>query len=330
MSIQSFKVAVVQAAPVVFNREGTLAKVSLLAEKASALGAKIVLFPEAFVSGYPRGMDFGAVVGSRSDQGRKDFQRYWESSVDIPGAASDELGRIARSSRIFLVIGVIEKDGGTLYCSVLFYSPEGELLGKHRKVMPTGSERLVWGFGDGSTLPVFQTPFGKLGAVICWENYLPLMRAAMYAKGIEIYCAPTADSRETWVASMRHIAVEGRCFVLACNQFNRRRDFPTDYDASLGQDSDRIVTPGGSCIVDPFGNFLAGPNTEGEAILTAQIDLGQIIRGKYDLDVVGHYARPDIFQLHVDERSKRPVTTHTADEFENENSLDTGEMNPSP
>ena len=326
MSIPSFKVAVVQAAPVVFNREETLAKVSLLAEEASVLGAKIVLFPEAFVSGYPRGLDFGAVVGFRSDQGRKDYQRYWESSVDIPGAASDELGRIARSNRIFLVIGVIERDGGTLYCSVVFYSPEGALLGKHRKVMPTGSERLVWGFGDGSTLPVFQTPFGKLGAVICWENYLPLMRAAMYAKGIEIYCAPTADSRETWIASMRHIAVEGRCFVLACNQFNRRRDFPSDYDAAPGEDPDRIVTPGGSCIVDPFGNFLAGPNTESEAILTAEIDPGQIIQGKFDLDVVGHYARPDIFQLHVDERPKRPVTTHTVDKAESEDKLTTDDL----
>ncbi len=313
---QSFKVAVVQAAAVIFNREETLAKVKALAGDASALGAKIVLFPEAFVSGYPRGLDFGAVVGARSDRGRKDYQRYWESSVDIPGAASDELGRIAQSNQIFLVIGVIERDGGTLYCSVLFFSPEGELLGRHRKVMPTGSERLVWGFGDGSTLPVFDTPFGKVGAVICWENYLPLMRAAMYAKGIEIYCAPTADCRETWIASMRHIAVEGRCFVLACNQFNRRRDFPSDYHADLGENPGRIVTKGGSCIVDPFGNFLAGPHVDGEVILTAEIDLGQIIQGKYDLDVVGHYARPDIFQLHVDERPKRPVTTST--DFEDE------------
>jgi len=313
---ESFKVAVVQAAPVIFNREKTLAKVMALAGNASALGAKIVLFPEAFVSGYPRGLDFGAVVGARSDRGRKDYQRYWESSVDIPGAASDELGRIAQSNQIFLVIGVIERDGGTLYCSVLFFSPEGELLGRHRKIMPTGSERLVWGFGDGSTLPVFDTPFGRVGAVICWENYLPLMRAAMYAKGIEIYCAPTADCRETWIASMRHIAVEGRCFVLACNQFNRRCDFPSDYHADLGEDPGRIVTRGGSCIVDPFGNFLAVPHVDGEVILTAEIDLGQIIQGKYDLDVVGHYARPDIFQLHVDERPKRPVTTST--DFEDE------------
>jgi nitrilase len=308
LGTQRVKVAVVQAAPVAFDRKQTLKKVHALAGKVARQGAQLVLFPEAFVSGYPRGLDFGAVVGSRSEKGREDFRRYWVSSVDVPGPAVQELSRTARSNGIYLVIGVVERDGGTLYCSVLFFAPNGSFLGKHRKIMPTGSERLVWGFGDGSTLPVFDTPLGKLGAVICWENYLPLMRATMYAKGIEIYCAPTADCRDSWIASVRHIAVEGRCFVLSCNQFNRRRDFPSDYDSVYGKDPEAVVTRGGSCIVDPFGNFLAGPNMEDEVILIAEIDRGQIIRGKYDLDVVGHYARPDIFQLHVDERPKRPVT----------------------
>ncbi|HKV60425.1 MAG TPA: nitrilase-related carbon-nitrogen hydrolase [Candidatus Acidoferrum sp.] len=305
---QIVKVAVVQAAPVAFDRERTLDKVHALADQAAGMGSQLVLFPEAFVSAYPRGLDFGAVVGGRTEEGREDFRRYWESSVDIPGPAVDELAQAARRNKIYLVIGIVERDRGTLYCSVLFFAPDGALLGKHRKVMPTGSERLVWGFGDGSTMPVFETPLGRLGAVICWENYLPLMRAAMYAKGIEIYCAPTADQRDSWIASMRHIAVEGRCFVLSCNQFNRRRDFPSEYRSVFGQDPDAIVCRGGSCIVDPFGNFLAGPNMEGEAILTAEIDRAQIVRGKYDLDVVGHYARPDIFQLHVDEQPKQPVT----------------------
>ena len=307
---QRVRVAVVQAASVAFDRLATMKKVRELSRGAARQGARLVLFPEAFVSGYPRGLDFGAVVGSRSEKGREEFRRYWESSVDVPGPVVDDLGRTARINRIYLVIGVVERDGGTLYCSVLFFGPDGTYLGKHRKIMPTGSERLVWGFGDGSTLPVFETPLGKLGAVICWENYLPLMRAAMYAKGIEIYCAPTADSRDSWVASMRHIAVEGRCFVLSSNQFNRRRDFPDDLDSVYGKDPEAVVTRGGSCIVDPFGQFLAGPNVEGEAILTAELDRAQIVRGKYDLDVVGHYARPDIFQLFVDERPKRPVTAH--------------------
>jgi nitrilase len=314
VSAQRIKVAVVQAAPVVFDRERTLEKVRTLTGEAAHKGARLALFPEAFVSAYPRGMDFGAVVGSRSEEGREQFRRYWESSVDVPGPAVDELGRTARDNSLYLIIGVVERDRGTLYCSVLFFAPDGSFMGKHRKIMPTASERLVWGFGDGSTMPVFETPLGKLGAVICWENYMPLMRATMYSKGIEIYCAPTADARDSWIASMRHIAVEGRCFVLSCNQFNRRRDFPNDYHSAYPGDPEAVITAGGSCIVDPFGNFLAGPNTEGEAILIAEIDRAQIVRGKYDLDVVGHYARPDIFQLHVDERSKQPVTTHAHEE----------------
>src|SRR6266496_1610071 len=257
---ERFKVAVVQAAPVVFDRERTLKKVHALAADAAGQSARLVVFPEAFVSAYPRGLDFGAVFGSRTDKGREQFRRYWESSVDVPGPAVVALGRTAKSLPIYLVIGVVERDRGTLYCSVLFFAPDGAYLGKHRKVMPTASERLVWGFGDGSTMPVFQTALGKVGAVICWENYLPLMRAAMYAKGIELYCAPTADPRDSWIASMRHIAVEGRCFVLSCNQFNRRSDFPPDYRSIFGEDPDAIVCRGGSCIVDPFGNLLAGPN----------------------------------------------------------------------
>lgn len=317
-AVDRYKLAVVQAAPIAFDLERSLQKAQSLVAEAAGKGARLAVFPEAFLSAYPRGLDFGAVVGSRSDAGREDFRRYWESSVDVPGPVVERLGRTARLNHIHLVIGVVERDGGTLYCSVLFFGPDGAFLGKHRKVMPTASERLVWGFGDGSTMPVFDTPLGKLGALICWENYLPLARAAMYAKGIEIYCAPTADSRDSWLASMRHIAVEGRCFVLACNQFNRRRDFPADYRTSYGDDPDVVLTRGGSCIVDPFGNFLAGPNTEGEAILMAEIDRAQIVRGKFDLDVVGHYARPDIFQLHVDERPQRPVTTRVSEVMERE------------
>jgi nitrilase len=300
-------VAVVQAAPVAFDLERSLSKAQRLAAEAAGKGARIVLFPEAFLSAYPRGLDFGAVVGARSDEGREDFRRYWESSVDVPGPVVSALARTALEHRIYLVIGVVEREGGTLYCSILYFDPDGKYLGKHRKVMPTGSERLVWGFGDGSTMPVFQTPFGRLGALICWENYLPLARAAMYAKGIQIYCAPTADARDSWLATVRHIAVEGRCFVLSANQFNRRRDFPPDYRTGFGDDPEAVLTRGGSCIVDPFGNVLAGPDTQGETILTAEIDRAQIVRGKFDLDVVGHYARPDIFQLRVDERPKKPV-----------------------
>src|SRR5690606_17936345 len=183
--------------------------------------------------------------------------------------------------------------------------------GKHRKLMPTAMERLVWGYGDGSTLPVFDTPLGKLDAVICWENYTPLLRTAMYAKGIEIWCAPTADGRKTWLPSMQMVALEGRCFVLSCNQFTRRRDFPADYDAIQGDDPDTVISEGGSCIVDPLGEVLAGPAWDGECILTAEIDRGQIARGKYDFDVTGHYARPDVFRLYVNERPLPPVVSNS-------------------
>ncbi len=305
-------VAVVQAASVAFDRKRTLAKVLDLTRDAAKQGAQLVLFPEAFISGYPRGLDFGAVVGSRTDAGREDFKRYWESAVEVPGPAIATLSKAARINSVYLVIGVIEREGGTLYCCVLFFAPDGAFLGKHRKVMPTASERLIWGYGDGSTLPVFETPLGRMGAVICWENYMPLLRTYMYSQGIEIYCAPTADHRDTWVASMRHIATEGRCFVLGCNQFNRRRDFPKDYKTAFGDAPETVISRGGSCIVDPFGKFLAGPNFEDEAILVCELDRGLLPKAKFDFDAVGHYSRPDIFSLMVDDRPKPVVSTASA------------------
>lgn len=305
-------VAVVQAASVAFDRKRTLEKALDLTRDAAHQGAKLVLFPEAFVSGYPRGLDFGAVVGARSEAGREDFRRYFESAVEVPGPAVETLGKAARVNSVYLVIGIIERERGTLYCCVLFFAPDGTFLGKHRKVMPTASERLIWGYGDGSTLPVFSTPFGRMGAVICWENYMPLLRTYMYAQGIEIYCAPTADHRDSWSATMQHIAVEGRCFVLGCNQFNRRRDFPKNYRTAFGEAPDTVISRGGSCIIDPFGKFLAGPNFEDETILVAELDRSQLPKAKFDFDAVGHYARPDIFRLIVDDRAKPPVSTVSA------------------
>jgi nitrilase len=300
-------VAVVQDAPVAFDRERTLAKVRALTARAAGAGAQLVVFPEAFVAGYPKGLDFGARVGMRSPEGREVFRRYYASAVDVPGDDTAALGETARDHGVYLVIGVIERDGGTLYCTVLFFAPDGALLGKHRKVMPTAVERLIWGFGDGSTLPVLATPLGRIGAVICWENYMPLLRTAMYAQGVQLYCAPTVDDRETWLSTMRHIALEGRCFVLSACQFARRADYPDAYDAIQGDDPATVLIRGGSCIVSPLGEVLAGPCFGDAAILAADLDLGTIARGKYDLDVVGHYARPDIFQLTVNTRPAAPV-----------------------
>ncbi|MES1155140.1 MAG: carbon-nitrogen hydrolase family protein [Pseudorhodoplanes sp.] len=305
---ETVRVAVIQDCPVPFDLEGTIAKVERLVEKAAAGGAKLLVFPEAFVSGYPKGLDFGARVGMRSPQGRDVFRRYYDSAIALESEECRRIGAAARKAGVHLVIGVMEKDGGTLYCTVLFFGPDGALLGKHRKLMPTAMERLIWGFGDGSTLTVLDTPMGKLGAVICWENYMPLLRTAMYAKGIQIYCAPTADDRNTWASTMQHVALEGRCFVLSACQYLTRGDCPDDYDAIQGSDPKTVLMRGGSCIVSPLGQMLAGPDFSGPAILTANLDLAEITRGKFDFDVTGHYARPDVFRLHVNERPMTPVS----------------------
>lgn len=307
-SRRTVRAAVVQAAPVAFDREATLDRVEELAGRAAREGARLVVFPEAFVGGYPKRADFGARVGARSPAGRDWFRRYHEGAVDVPGPSVDRLGRIARDTGTHLVVGIIERAGGTLYCTALFLGSDGRLLGKHRKLVPTAMERVIWGAGDGSTMPVIDTAFGRVGAVICWENYMPQLRLAMYAQGVELYCAPTVDDRETWLPTMRHIALEGRCFVLSANQYARRSDYPDDYPVDAAPDE--VLIGGGSCIVDPLGEVLAGPARDGEAILTADLDLDQIARGRFDLDVVGHYARPDVFRLVIDRAPKAAVDWH--------------------
>mgnify|MGYP001120033773 CR=1 FL=1 len=300
------RVAVIQAASVIMNRAACSRKAVELTLRAGESGAKIVVFPEAFIPAYPRGLAFGTTVGSRSPEGRKDWQRYWENSVTVPGETVDALAAAARKAGVYLVIGVIERDmeysGGTLYCTVLFFGPDGSLLGKHRKLKPTGAERLIWGEGDGSTLPVMDTPFGRMGALICWENYMPLARAAMYAKGVQLYIAPTADARDTWQATIRHIALEGRCFVISCNQYVTKDMYPTDLACyrELASAPEEMC-PGGSAVVGPLGEYVLGPVYGREELLLADLDLGEIARSRFDFDPVGHYARPDVFQLIVHE-----------------------------
>lgn len=298
--------AVVQAAPVLFDRPATLDKVADLTAAAASGGARLVLFPEAFVPAYPRGLSFGAVVGSRSDAGRDLWARYWAASVDVPGPDVDRLGEIAREHRVYLVLGVVERDPsagrGTLFCTMLYWGPDGRFLGKHRKLKPTGSERLIWGEGDGSTLAAFDTEWGTIGGLICWENYMPLARTAMYRKGVRFYLAPTADCRDSWQATLQHVALEGRCFVLGCNQFVTRSDYPDELAAGAEvQALPEQVCRGGSAIYSPLGECLAGPLYGEEGVLVAELDTAQIVRGKYDFDVVGHYDRPDVFQLVVNE-----------------------------
>lgn len=306
------KVAVVQAAPVLFDREKTIQKASDLVADAAGQGAKVVLLPEAFIPAYPRGLSFGTVVGNRTPAGRLLWQRYWDNTIEVPGADTELLGKAARAAGVYLAIGVVERDrdfgGGTLYCTLLYFGPDGQLLGKHRKLKPTAAERLIWGEGDGSTLTVIDTEYGKIGGLICWENYMPLARMAIYAKGVGIYLAPTADQRDSWQATMRHIALEGRCFVLGCNQYVAKPMYPADL-AGIEELDDQpdVICRGGSVIVSPLGEVLAGPLWDEEGMLIADLDLAEVTRGKLDFDVVGHYARSDIFQLIINEKPLHPV-----------------------
>ena len=302
------RVAVVQSGSVPFDAAATVKKIVRYTEEAAGDGAELVVFPEAYLGTYPKGLTFGSPVGRRTDAGRDEYLRYAEGAVTLDGPEMDEVAEAAARTGVFVVLGVIERAGGTLYCTVAMVDPRKGLVGHHRKLMPTAAERLIWGFGDGSTLPVIDSPAGKVGAVICWENYMPLLRQAMYSRGVEIYCAPTVDDRETWQHTMRHIALEGRCFVLAACQYIRRSDYPADYGSAIEPGPDDALITGGSVIVDPLGQVLAGPVYGRECILYADIDPSGRTRAHLDLDVVGHYSRPDIFQLLVDDRPKASVT----------------------
>ena len=314
-SLEQVRVAVIQATPILFDLQATVDKTCHLAADAAAQGAQLLVFPEAFIPAYPRGLGFGTVVGSRSPSGRYTWERYWANGVDVPGPATETLGEAARQAKAYLAVGVVERDTqfsrGTLYCTTLYFGPDGRLLGKHRKLKPTGAERFIWGEGDGSTLTVLDTPLGKVGGLICWENYMPLARMAMYAKGVELYLAPTADARDTWQATLRHIACEGRCFVLGCNQFVTRADYPRDLlEIEALADQPEVLCRGGSAIVSPLGEYVAGPLFDEEGMLVADLDVGEIARAKFDFDVVGHYGRPDVFQLTINERPAPPVTMY--------------------
>jgi len=295
------RVAVVQAGAVPFDSDACIDKAVRLIQEAATMGARVIVFPEAFITGYPKGLNYGLVVGARDPAGREEFRLYLDAAIDVPGPQTHRLGEAAASHGSYVVIGVIEREGGTCYCTVLFFAPDGTMLGKHRKLMPTALERMIWGFGDGSTLTVVDSPYGRIGSVICWENYMPMLRMAMYAKHVALYCAPTVDDRDTWLPSMQHIALEGRCFVLSACQFIRKKEFPDSVRVALGDSPEAVLIRGGSAIIGPLGKVLAGPHFEGETILTADLDLNDIGRAKFDFDVTGHYCRPDIFQLIVNE-----------------------------
>jgi nitrilase len=225
---------------------------------------------------------------------------YWENSIETSSQYVTQIGEVIRQAGMFVALGVTEREsiGGSLHCALWYFDKEGQLIGKHRKLKPTGLERYIWAESDGSTLVSFDTEIGKLGGLICWENYMPLARMSMYQRGVEIYLAPTADSRESWQSTMLHIALEGRCFVLACNQFVLKSDYPARYQAQLSHEPE-IMCAGGSVIISPLGEILAGPLWNQEGLLTAELDFSTLAKSKLDFDVVGHYARNDVFKLDV-------------------------------
>jgi len=301
--IAPFIAAVVQATPVFFDKALTIEKTEVLTREAASHHAQLILFPEVFVPGYPRGLLFGTTIGSRSAEGRELFLRYWENAIEVPGKETSQLAQLAKESKTYIAIGVTEKDktSDTLYCTLLYFSPQGILIHKHRKIKPTAAERIVWGEGDGSDLNVMETELGKIGGLICWENYMPMARTVLYEQGLEIYLAPTADSRDTWQATLIHIACESRSFVLGANQYFTKENYPAAIQSQLSKAA-AVNSAGGSVIISPLGKPLAGPLFDKEGILYAEIDHREVIKAKMDFDVIGHYARPDIFELNWKKR----------------------------
>lgn len=310
--MDTIRVAVAQVASIFADKAACIAKAAQVIRDAGKEGADLVVLPEAMIPGYPRGFTYGAYIGNRSLAGRQDFARYWKASMRLSAGEAQPLQEAAQAAGAYVAIGISERseagNGGTLFNSLLYLGPDGAILGLHRKLMPTGSERLIWGSGDGSTLTVIDSPFGKIGGLICWENYMPLARMAMYAKGVSVYVAPTADQRDSWLATLRHIACEGRCFVLGCNQYFTKSMYPRDlalYEELM--DLPEELCRGGSAIVDPFGEFLCQPLYGAEGLLYAELDLDKIHLGHLDFDVVGHYNRPDVFKLTVNEAPNPPL-----------------------
>lgn len=307
-----FTAAAVQAAYVLMDREATTEKVVRLIAEAAARGAELIVFPEVFVPGTPIWIDSVPIW----DGDEAWYARLVDQAVVVPGPTTERIGAAAREAAAYVVVGVDEREphGTTIYNTLLYFGPDGRLLNKHRKLMPTGSERTVWGMGDGSMLDVVPTDLGRVGGLICWENYMPLARFHQYSQGVEIWVAPTLAQGDGWIATMRHIAREGRVWVLGVNPCLRVDQIPADFP-----DRDRVwraqegaeaewVEPGNSVICNPNGEIVAGPLRHEEGILTAEIDLAAVAAGRRMFDPVGHYHRPDVFQLTVDTRRQRAVT----------------------
>lgn len=299
------RIAVIQAAPVMFDKAACVEKAADLIKEAASNGAELIVFPELFIPCYPYGLTFGFTVGSRGESGRVDWKLYYDNSILVPGAETARLAQAAREAHAYLSIGVSERTehAATLYNSNLFFSPEGELIAVHRKLKPTGAERVVWGDADKGYFPIAETPWGAMGSLICWESYMPLARAALYEKGVALYISPNTNDNEEWQATIRHIAIEGHCYFINCDMFFTRDMYPK---ALLSQDEigrlPELVCRGGSCIVDPYGHYVTEPVWDREEIIYADLDMQKVPMSRMEFDACGHYARPDVLELRVNDR----------------------------
>ncbi|WP_298018356.1 carbon-nitrogen hydrolase family protein [uncultured Dysosmobacter sp.] len=293
------KIAVVQAEPVMFDKTACIDKALLLINDASAHGAELIVFPELFIPGYPFGMNFGFRTGSRSTSGRQDWKRYYDNSILADGPEMQQLAEAAVKQGIFLSIGYSERDAvnGTLYNSNVMISPDGTVL-NHRKLKPTGSERVIWGDADKDFFPIMETPWGPMGNLICWESYMPLARVALYEKGISLYISPNTNDNKEWQNTIRHIAIEGHCYFINCDMIIRKSSYPNDLNeyAALS-DIPEIACRGGSCIIDPFGHQVGDCIWDEEGIIYADLDMQEVPASKMEHDVCGHYARPDVLHF---------------------------------
>lgn len=298
------KLAVVQAAPVMFDKTACIEKALKLINECTANGAELIVFPELFIPGYPYGMTFGFRVGSRNADGRKDWKAYYDNSILANGPEMQQLIEKAKEQGIYLSIGYSERDAvtGTLYNSNMMIAPDGTAM-NHRKLKPTGSERVVWGDADRDYFPVMETPWGPMGNLICWESYMPLARVALYQKGISLYISPNTNDNPEWQDTIRHIAIEGHCYFINCDRFFTRADYPKT--ASAGEEIAKlpeIACRGGSCVVDPFGHVVSDTIWDQEGIIYAELDMQKVPASKMEHDVCGHYARPDVLKLQVEDK----------------------------
>ena len=299
----SCRLAIVQAAPVMFDKDACLQKALRLIDEAAANGAELIVFPELFLPGYPYGMTFGYTVGSRSPAGREDWKVYSDNSILADGEEMHQLIGRAIEKNVYLSFGYSEREKltATLYNSNMLIAPTGEAI-NHRKLKPTGAERLVWGDGNRDFFPVMDTPWGNIGSLICWESYMPLARAALYEKGITIYISPNTNDNPEWQHTIRHIAIEGHCYFINADLIFRKSDYPeTRSGSSEIAHLPDIVCRGGSCVIDPFGHEASETVWDEEAIIYADLDLQNVPASRMEFDACGHYARPDVLQLNVRE-----------------------------